>query len=281
MQRPSGAAITLRGVSVRAGGHTLLRDVDVEIAPGEHVGIVGASGAGKSMLVGLLLGWHRASAGEVRVDGTLVTDAAWSALRRQIAWVDPTVRLWDDSLERNITYGTPSDDLGALGSVLARADLHPLVDRLGGLQTGLGEAGARLAGGEGQRVRFARAMMNGKARIVILDEAFRGLDRAARKRLLEEARARWPTQALLAITHDVQDTLTFDRVLVVSDGQIVEDGNPHALAARPESSYALLLAREREARQLWSRADAWRRVVLRDGRLIEDANTRLSRRQIS
>jgi ABC-type multidrug transport system fused ATPase/permease subunit len=277
-------------VSVRAGGHTLLRDVDVEIAPGEHVGIVGASGAGKSTLVGLLLGWHRASAGEVRVDDTLVTDAAWPALRRQIAWVDPTVRLWDDSLERNITYGAPSDDLGALGSVLARADLHSLVDRLGGLQTGLGEAGARLAGGEGQRVRFARAMMNGTARIVVLDEAFRGLDRAARRRLLEEARTRWPTQTLLAITHDVHDTLTFDRVLVVSDGQIVEDGNPQALAARPHSSYALLLAREREVWQLWSRADAWRRVALRDGQLLEgrtdvphedSANTLLARRQIS
>src|SRR5581483_7356064 len=96
------------------------------------------------------------------------------------------------------------------------ADLDEVLARLPtGLQTRLGEGGALLSGGEGQRVRFGRAVVRGDARLVILDEAFRGLERPRRRALLERARARWRGATLLCITHDVEDTLTFDRVLVV------------------------------------------------------------------
>ena len=102
-------AISLRKVSVVAGGHTLLRDVDAEIAAGSHVAIVGASGAGKSTLVGLLLGWHRPESGELLVDGRPLGPVELAALRRRTAWVDPSIRLWNRSLMENLSFGNETE----------------------------------------------------------------------------------------------------------------------------------------------------------------------------
>ena len=125
------------------------------------------------------------------------------------------------------------------------AGLRNVVRRLPqGLQTPLGEGGALVSGGEGQRVRFARAWLRRDARLVVLDEPFRGLDRERRRALLAEALRAWRDTTLLCVTHDVAETAGFDRVLVVDDGAIVEDGTPAELAARPVSRYARLLAAE-------------------------------------
>jgi energy-coupling factor transporter ATP-binding protein EcfA2 len=104
---------------------------------------------------------------------------------------------------------------------------------------------------------------------VILDEPFRGLDRERRRELLARARRWWQAATVLCITHDLGETRGFERVLVVDAGQIVEDGTPADLAARPGSRYRALLEAEREVREgLWSRG-VWRRLRLEGGRLVE------------
>src|SRR5262249_11635700 len=178
---PTGVAITMSQVSVSAGGRTVLDDLNVCITPGQHVAIVGASGAGKSSFAGLLLGWHRPTTGEFTVDGRSIASASLAALRRSTVWISPEVHLWNRSLLDNLHYGA-ADDAVAMGDVLDTAALIPLIETLpDGLQTPLGESGRLLSGGEGQRVRFGRALHRSPARLVVLDEAFRGLERPRRQ----------------------------------------------------------------------------------------------------
>lgn len=260
--------------SVVVAGHTVLQDLDLEIAPGEHVAVVGASGAGKSTLIGLLLGWHRPAEGRLAVDGEPLDPEALARLRRSTAWVDPGVQLWNSSFLDNLTYacgGRAEEAAAALsrvGEVLAAADLRGVLQKLPqGLQTPLGEGGALLSGGEGQRLRLGRAMMQTGVRLALLDEPFRGLDRAQRAHLLAGARAWWRTATLICATHDLHETLGFDRVLVVEDGRIVEDGPPGLLATRP-GPYADLLAAERALQDRLWRGPGWRHLQLEGGRLL-------------
>jgi ATP-binding cassette subfamily B protein len=112
-------------------------------------------------------------------------------------------------------------------------------------------------------------MFRSGVRLAILDEPFRGLDREKRRKLLEQARLHWDGITLLCITHDVGETLTFPRVLVIENGQIVEDGSPVELAEKPGSRYRSLLAAEQAVRhELWASAE-WRKFTLDNGRLLE------------
>ena len=158
-----------------------------------------------------------------------------------------------------------------MAAALRGASLYDLVERLTGLQAVLGEGGGLLSGGEGQRIRLARALMRPDARLAIVDEAFRGLDRDSRRRLLEHARAQWRSATLLCVTHDLHDTLAFDRVLVMAGGTIVESGTPQALAARPESRYARLLGLELEVDSMWADSQTWRHLRLDRGEIAWQA----------
>ncbi len=279
--RAAAARVELADVVVQAGGHTILTVDALAIAPGEHVAIVGPSGAGKSSLVGLLLGWHRAASGRVDVDGAPLAGDALERLRAETVWVDPTVYLWNRSLHDNLAYGlaaAPASLQDAIDAAIAAAELSEVVARLPrGPASPLGEAGALLSGGEGQRVRFGRGVARSGPRLVILDEPFRGLTRDQRHRLLERARARWANATLICVTHDIDETRVFPRVLVVADGRVVEDAAPAALAARADSRYAALVDAEARVRSAaWTRAGdvPWRKLTLRDGRVVagEDAS---------
>jgi ATP-binding cassette subfamily B protein len=267
---PGGVGLRFEQVSVVAGGHPILEDIDLELAAGSHVAIVGRSGAGKSSLVGLLLGWHRPVAGQVLLDGEPLDAAALTRLRQHTSWIDPAVQLWNRSLLDNLSYGGPTAALGMLGRDLADAELRELLQCLPeGLQSSLGESGALVSGGEGQRVRFGRALGRRDARLVILDEPFRGLDRQLRHTLLSRARTIWREATLLCITHDVAETRAFSRVLVIDAGRVVEDGAPGELATQHGSLYRRLLDEERAVHeQLW-RHPSWRRLYVGGGGVRE------------
>lgn len=264
---PLPAGIEFRKVSAAAAGHTILQEVDWHIEPGSHVAVVGCSGAGKSTLAGLLLGHTNLAAGQVLVDGDPVQPLTF---RSQIAWVDPAVQLWNRSLYANLSYGShpPASEVGeAVDAALLRSVLEALPQ---GLQTPLGEGGGLVSGGEGQRVRFARALLRKDVRLVILDEPFRGLDRDKRRVLLERAREFWRNCTLLCITHDIGETQDFDQVAVMENGRIVESGEPRELRLRDTSRYRELLEAERQTRsEMWSDA-SWRRVWLEGGTIRED-----------
>jgi len=257
-----GVEIRMEGVTAVAAGHAVLQEIDLELRAGSHTAIVGPSGAGKSSLAGILLGWHGVASGRVLVDGG---DLDCEQLRGETAWVDPQVQLWNRSVLENVMFGSE----GAVGSV--DETLHSVLRNLpDGLQTVLGEGGALVSGGEGQRVRAARAMTRQNARLVILDEPARGLDRARRRALVDRARELWRDATLLYITHDVADAGDFERVLVMEDAHIVEDGPPAELESRPDSRYRALLDAEQAVRRgLWANRK-WRRLRMEDGKLAEE-----------
>jgi ATP-binding cassette subfamily B protein len=266
-----GIEITLKELSVEAAEQIILRGVTLTIEAGSQVAIVGPSGAGKSTLVGLLTGRYSTATGEVLIDNEPLSYERMLKLRQEMAWIDPSVQLWNRTLLQNLRYGTLQGRSDSpLERVIEQADLLNVLGRLpDGLQTMLGGGGRLVSGGQGQRIRLGRAMLRDKARLVILDEPFRGLDREKRHKLLTQTRKFWPEATLICVTHDVGETLTFERVLVVESGKIVEDDVPTVLAAKPDSRYRALLDAEEVVRQkLWS-GENWRRLWLEDGQLGE------------
>jgi ABC-type bacteriocin/lantibiotic exporter with double-glycine peptidase domain len=267
-ERTGGAAIRFENVEVLGGGHRILGGVDLTLQPGEHVAIVGPSGAGKSTLVGLLLGWHEAAAGRILVDGRPLGAAELAELRADTAWADPEVQLWNRSLFDNLRYGAGDAPL-EVSTLVSEAGLERVLENLPeGMQTRLGEGGGLVSGGEGQRVRFARALNRKDARLVILDEAFRGHDHDTRQKLLQRARGFFGAATLVCITHDVGEARGFPRVLVVDGGAIVEDGAPASLDREGTRFRALLDAEAAVRERLWTSSE-WRHLRLQNGRVGE------------
>lgn len=268
-----GVAIAMEKLVMSAGGHPVLRGVNLSIQAGEHVVIVGRSGAGKSSLVSLLLGWHQPAAGHLHVDGQPLTPERLQQLRAQTAWVDPAVQLWNTSLMDNLHYGAPEQRRPPADLILDQADLLSILDTLpDGLRTQLGEGGALVSGGEGQRVRLGRALQRRDARLVILDEPFRGLDRHTRAELMQRARAYWQDATLLCITHDLNLTRHFPRVLVVEQGQVREDDQPETLLKQQDSRYAALYNGDRTLWQRYWQDPQWRRLRIDQGQVHEEAS---------
>lgn len=267
-----GMAVHFESTTVQAGGRVVLADVALDVRPGERIGVVGPSGAGKSTLVGVLLGWLTPARGRVRVDGFELNGDRLDAVRRETAWVDPAVRLWNRSLAANLQYGTSA--AVPVTELVTAARLDAVVARLpDGAATVIGEGGGLLSGGEGQRVRLGRAMGRRTARLVLLDEAFRGLERTQREELLDAALAWWPEATFFCVTHDVADTTRLDRVVVLDAGRVVETGAPAELAARLGSRYRAMLDAESEvAARRWS-GHLWRRARMDGGRLVEMETT--------
>jgi ABC-type bacteriocin/lantibiotic exporter with double-glycine peptidase domain len=270
-----GVGLEIEKVTVVAGGHVILEDVDLSVAPGEHIAVVGLSGAGKSSLASLLLGWHKPQRGGVTVDGAPLDAERLAQLRRYTAWIAPEVHLFQASLLDNLNYGNGSDSTGRVGLAIQATDLLSVLERLpDGLQTALGDSGALVSGGEGQNVRIGRAMARPDVRLAILDEPARGLDREARRSLLARARQHFAKATMIFVTHDVPDTLDFQRVLVVEQGRIIEQGSPRELYEKTDSRYRALCDQETITRQrLWS-GSTWRHWKMSSGVLSETTEAR-------
>jgi ABC-type transport system involved in cytochrome bd biosynthesis fused ATPase/permease subunit len=215
----------------------------------------------------LLLGWHRLATGQLLVDDRRLTTADQEALRRETAWVDPGIQIWNQSFLDNLGYATEDDGLARMSGAIDAATLRGVLQKLPqGLQTSLGEGGGLLSGGEGQRVRLGRALLQTNVRLALLDEPFRGMDRGQRSALLADARQWWKDTTLLCVTHDVGETLPFNRVLVIENGRIVEDGSPARLAAGPSRYRELLDAETLVRDQMW-KGKQWRRIQMHNGRV--------------
>jgi ABC-type bacteriocin/lantibiotic exporter with double-glycine peptidase domain len=265
-----GVSVTTRNVSVVANGTRILDNLDLDVAAGEHVAIVGPSGSGKSTLVSLLLGFHRPSGGVLRVDGNPLDDARLSELRSATAWIDPSIQLWTTNVRENVEYATHGLERRPFLQAVEASDLLAVLDNLpSGLDTAVGPDGTLVSGGEGQRIRLARALLRAKTRLVVLDEAFRGLDRPTRKRLIANARKTWADATLFFASHDISHALDFDRVLVIEEGRIVEDGRPALLRQQPSRFRRLLDAEEHALKQLWG-ASAWRRISIGKAGMVDE-----------
>jgi ATP-binding cassette subfamily B protein len=264
-----GVALHFSEVCVTAGGHRILEDVSLSIAAGEHVAILGVSGAGKSTLLGLVLGTMEPSGGELRADEQPLTGHCLTRLRAETAWIDPSVQLWNRSLLDNLLFGAAPGADDRVGDAIRDSTLQSVLARLPrGLQDSVGEGGGSLSGGEGQKVRIARAMLRDGVRLAVLDEPFRGLDASQRVLLLEQCRSRWRGATMLVVTHDVSATVTFDRVLVLADGKLVEEGRPAELRTRAGSLYSsMLLDGARASEATWASTE-WTRWCMERGKLV-------------
>jgi ATP-binding cassette subfamily B protein len=177
------------------------------------------------------------------------------------------VQLWNRPLLENLLYG--ADDASALPQVLEAAGLVSIVAKLpDGLATPLGEGGALLSAGEAQCVRLARAMLKRNPKLVILDEPFLGLERDRRRALLTNVRQHWSESTVLYVTHDVAETRSFGRVIVIEHGTIVEDGDPKVLAQSSSRYRWLLQAQERVHGQL--SGPQWKHLRLEGGQLVQE-----------
>lgn len=263
-----GVSVEFDRVTVKASGTLILKNVNLKIEPGSHVAIVGVSGAGKSTLISTLLRQHFIAEGVVLLDGLPLSASTLKKMRRNIAWVDPSTHLWNRSLLENIRYGYAAQSSQSIQDVMDQAELRDLISQLpNGFQTSLGEGGSLVSGGEGQRVRLARALCLSEATLVLMDEPFRGLPRDLRQPLLKKARTFWKDATLLCVLHELEETLEFDRVLVLDHGEILEDGDPKILQSLSHSRFSQMLTASRELRSgLWH-GNQWKRMQLSLGRI--------------
>ena len=210
----------------------VLRDVSFAVAPGERVAIVGPSGAGKSTIIQLLLRFYDPGQGRILVDGVDIRSLDPQTLRRSIASVPQDPAVFASTVADNIAYGTDRDDRPAVEDAArqAAADLF-IRDLSEGYDTVLGERGVTLSGGQRQRLAIARAIMR-DAPILLLDEATSALD-AANERLVQTALdAVMRDRTTLVIAHRLATVVAADRILVMDNGRIVEQGTHAALVAR-------------------------------------------------
>lgn len=265
-----GVGVRFDGVRVMASGQPILDEVRLDIRPGEHIAVVGRSGAGKSTLISLLLGLHSPASGKIYVDGEELTRPRLERLRHQTAWLDPSVFLWNETFLYNLSYGHADASFHANQSALEVTDLVGVVERLpNGLMSSVGSSGMLLSGGEGQRLRLARGLLNPAPRLALLDEPFRGLDRSARARMMRTVRETFSRQTLLVVTHDVEHVEGFDRVLVIEDGRIKEDGVPAELLKSPSRFRDLFEADWHNQDRVWG-GGRWRYVEVQSGVALLD-----------
>ncbi|HVS03970.1 MAG TPA: ABC transporter ATP-binding protein [Thermoanaerobaculia bacterium] len=225
-------AIELERVGFRHGRRAwVLRNVSLRIAPGERVGIVGPTGAGKSSLISLVPRFYEATEGVVRIDGHDVRDLTLESLRRQISLVFQEPILFADTISENISYGRPEASREEVVEAARRAGIHDIIEELpDGYDTLLGERGGTLSGGQRQCVSIARAMLR-DAPIVILDEPTTGLD-ARSSALVSAAIQRLVAgRTVLLISHDLRTLRNVDRIVVLEGGRVVQQGRYEELAA--------------------------------------------------
>ena len=210
----------------------LLDGIDLDVAAGETIAIVGPSGAGKTTMMALLQRFHDPSAGRILVDGRDLRSLKQRSLRRQIGVVLQDSLLFDESVRHNIAYGRPEATMGEIEAAARAANAHGFVSRLPeGYDTVVGERGNRLSAGERQRIAIARSLLKNPA-ILVLDEPTSALD-AESEALVQEALARLMRgRTSFVIAHRLATVVDADRILVLRDGRIAEQGRHAELVAR-------------------------------------------------
>jgi len=223
--------IRFEHASFRYGDNWALRDVNLEIAAGQVVALVGMSGGGKSTLADLIPRFYDVQEGRITVDGVDLRRYKIAALRTRIGLVTQHTFLFNDTVRANIAYGDIGKGLDEIVRAATAANAHDFILRLpNGYDTVVGELGVRLSGGERQRLAIARALLK-NAPILILDEATSSLDSEAERQVQEALERLIENRTTLVIAHRLSTVRRADRIVVLAHGRIVEEGTHDQLIA--------------------------------------------------
>jgi len=229
---PFRQAIEFRAVSFAyTPGEPVLHNLSLKIAQGEVIALVGPSGGGKSSLASLLPRFHDVSSGAVLIDGHDLRNLSLHSLRSQIAIVTQQTILFNDSVRSNIAYGSPNCREEDIRQAAAAAfALEFIEDFPDGFDTLIGEAGVRLSGGQQQRISIARAILK-NAPILILDEATSALDTESERKVQQALDNLMKNRTTLVIAHRLSTIKNANRIVVMQEGRLVEEGSHEQLLA--------------------------------------------------
>jgi ATP-binding cassette subfamily B protein len=238
----AGAAIVFNKVSFRyPGGLQVLDKFSLRLNAGQRVGLVGQSGGGKSTLFVLLQRFYDVNQGHISIDGQSISRVTQESLRKAISVVPQDISLFHRSIMENIRYGRPTstDDEVLRAAIAARCDFVETLPQ--GLATMVGDRGVKFSGGQRQRIAIARAFL--KDAPIILDEATAALDSESEEAIREALGRLMRGRTVIAIAHRLATLRSFDRVVMLQGGRIIEDGSPDRLM-QGRGPYRELVARE-------------------------------------
>ena len=221
----------------------ILRGISLRVAPGERVALVGPSGSGKSTIGRLLFRFYDVTGGAVRIDGQDLRDITQDSLHGQIGVVPQDTVLFNDTVYYNIAYGRPEASRLEVEAAARAAKIHDFIQSLpAGYETTVGERGLKLSGGEKQRVGIARTLLKNPP-ILLLDEATSALDTQTERDIQDSLREMGQGRSVITIAHRLSTIADCDRIVVLEDGRIVEQGSHEMLLANG-GRYAAMWARQ-------------------------------------